>query len=144
MMIPARHHKWLSGKTLFHLLALTLFFQAGQIRAADTIVNIFFLPHRPAQTVVSEVEKVVSEFKNIVMQKYSIEDSGTDKLLKKYNLTDHTPVAIFINGENSFIVNGKKISLRNFPKGDAFVPMFAGEWDYDDLRVILQEVSGEK
>jgi hypothetical protein len=144
MMIPARHHKRLSGKILFYLLALTLFFQAGQVRAADTLVDIFFLPHRPALAVVSGVEKVAAEFKNIVIQKYSFEDPGTDKLLKKYNLIGHMPVAIFINGENSFTVNGKKISLRNFPKGDAFVPMYSGEWDYDNLRVILQEVSGEK
>ena len=144
MMIPARHHKRLSGKILFYLMALTLFFQAGQVRAADTLVDIFFLPHRPAQAVVSEVEKVVAEFPNVVIQKYSFEDPGTDKLLKKYNLTGHMPVAIFVNGQNSFTVNGKKISLRNFPKGDAFVPMFAGEWGYDDLRFILQEVRGEK
>ena len=144
MMIPARHHNRLSGKILFSLLALTLFFQAGQVRAADTLVDIFFLPHRPAQAVVSEVEKVAAEFANVVIQKYNFEDPGTDKLLKKYNLTGHMPVAIFINRQNSFTVNGKKISLRNFPKGDAFVPMFAGEWNYDDLRVILQEVSGGK
>jgi len=144
MMIPARHHKKLSGKTLFYLMALTLFFQAGPVRAADTLVDIFFLPHRPAQAVVSEAGKVAAEFHNIVIKKHSFEDPGTDKLLKKYNLTGHMPVAIFINGQNSFTVNGKKISLRNFPKGDAFVPMYSGEWNYADLRVILQEVSGEK
>jgi hypothetical protein len=112
--------------------------------AADIQMEIFYLPHGPAQAVVSEVEKVAAEFKNIAINKYSFEDPATEKLLKKYNLTDHMPVAIFINGQNSFTVNGQKISLRNFTKGNAFVPMFAGEWDYADLRVILQEISGGK
>jgi hypothetical protein len=118
--------------------------QSPSACAADILMEIFYLPHRPAQAVVSEVEKVAAEFKNIAINKYSFEDPATEKLLKKYNLTDHMPVAIFINGQNSFTVNGQKISLRNFTKGNAFVPMFAGEWDYADLRVILQEISGGK
>ena len=118
--------------------------QSPSAYADDIQMEIFYLPHGPAQAVVSEVEKVAAEFKNIAINKYSFEDPVTEKLLKKYNLTDHMPVAIFINGQNSFTVNGQKISLRNFTKGNAFVPMFAGEWDYADLRVILQEISGGK
>ena len=143
MIIAATsHYKKSSSKTLAYLLAITLFFQAGQALAADTLIDIFFLPHRPALAVVSEVEKVAAEFNNIVIKKYSFEDPATKKLLKEYNLTGHMPVAIFINGQNTFTVKGKKISLRNFTKGNAFVPMFAGEWDYADLRIILQEISG--
>lgn len=137
-------NKRLSGKTLFLLLSLTMFFQAGQVLAADILLDIFFLPHRPAQEVVAEAEKVAAEFKNIVIKKHSFDDPATKKLQKKYNLTGHMPVAIFINGQNTFTVKGKKISLRNFTKGNAFVPMFAGEWDYSDLRIILKKISGGK
>ncbi len=129
--------------TMF-LFVTALAFQSSSAYAADIQMEIFYLPHRPAQAVASEVEKVAAEFNNVVFKKYSFEDPGTAKLLKKYNLTDHMPVAIFINGQDSFTVNEQKISLRNFPKGNAFVPMFAGEWDYADLRVILQEISGGK
>jgi hypothetical protein len=118
--------------------------QAPAAYAAEIQMEIFYLPHGPAQAVVSEVEKVAAEFKNIVIKKYSFEDPATEKLQKIYNLTGHMPVAIFINAQNSFTVKGQKISLQNFPKGNAFVPMFAGEWDYADLRVILQKVSGGK
>ena len=118
--------------------------QSPAAYAADIQMEIFYLPHGPAQAVVSEVEKVAAEFKNIVIKKYSFEDPATEKLQKKYNLTGHMPVAIFINTQNSFTVKGQRISLQNFPKGNAFVPMFAGEWDYADLRVILQKVSGGK
>ncbi len=143
MMIPTKlRNRRLLHQTLMYLVAFTVFFQAGQALAADTLIDIFFLPHRPALAVVSEVEKISAEFPDTTIQKYSFENPDNKELLKKYNLTGHMPVAIFINGKNSFTVNGEKKSLRNFPKGNTFVPLFAGEWDYDDLRSILREISG--
>lgn len=142
MRIPGRRVNRLSGKILFYLFAFALFFQAPQVQAANTLIEVFFLPHRPALAVVSEIEKVAAEFNNMAIKKYSFKDPDVGKLLEKYHLTGHMPVAIFINGRNSFTVNGQKLSLRNFPKGNAFVPMFAGEWDYSDLRMILQKASG--
>jgi hypothetical protein len=132
--------------TLMLLALVTAFlaFIAPAASGADLQMEIFYLPHRPALAVVSEVEKVAAEFKNMVITEYSFDDPDVAKLLKKYNLTHHMPVAIFINGRNSFSVNGQEITLRNFPKGNPFVPMFAGAWDYADLRSILQEISGEK
>jgi hypothetical protein len=127
---------------LFSLATAILAFRAQPACGADMQMEIFYLPHRPAQEVVSKVEKVAAEFNNIDIKKYSFDDPDADKLLKKYNLHEHMPVAIFINGQNNFTVKGQKISLRNFPKGDAFVPMFAGVWDYGDLRIILKEISG--
>ena len=129
---------------LFSLVIAFLAFRAPAASGADIQMEIFYLPHRPALAVVSEVEKVAAEFADIVIRKYSFDDPDAKKLLKQYSLTDHMPVAIFINGQNNFTVNGQKISLRNFPKGDAFVPMFAGAWDYADLRLILREISGGK
>lgn len=126
------------------LLTFAIFFQAGQALASDTFVDIFFLPHRPALEVVSEVEKVAVQFSNIEIRKYSFEDPSAKSLVKKYKLKGHMPVAIFINGQNTFVVKGEKISLKNFPKGNSFVPMFTGKWDYDDLQSILQRIDGKK
>ena len=125
--------------------ALLLLALPGQkAHGADIRMEIFYLPHRPALAVVSEVENIAAEFNNIDLRKYSFEDPGTEKIVKKYDLTGHMPVAIFINGRDSFTVNGQDIVLRNFPRGNAFVPTFAGAWDYEDLRVILQGMSGGK
>lgn len=123
---------------------LFLFFHAAPARAGAIEVEIFYLPHRPAMVVIDKVEQVAAEFVNVTVKKYSFEDPGAKKLLKKYKLTDHMPVAVFINGKDSFTVGGRSLRLRNFPKGDAFVPMFAGEWDYADLRVILAGLNGGK
>jgi len=137
-------------KTIQHILikflfaAIVLALSVGSASGADIQMEVFYLTHRPALEVVRKVENVATEFSNVVLKKYSFDDPAAEKLLKQYDLREHMPVAILINGENSFTVKEQKIRLRNFPKGDAFVPMFAGEWDYADLRAILQEMSGGK
>ena len=128
----------------FMFAAVFLALPLGTAFGADIQMEIFYLPHRPAMEVVGKIENIAAEFSSVVFKKYSFDDPAAEKFLKKYGLRDHMPVAIFINGKISFTVNGQKIRLQNFPKGDAFVPMFAGEWDYADLRALLQEMSGGK
>ena len=127
---------------IFWLVLILPTFVVSAASDTDIRMEIFYLPHPPALAVVSEVEIIAAEFKDVTITKYSFENPDVAKLLKKYNLTDHMPVAIFINGQNDFTVNGQKIGLRNFPKGNTFVPTFAGAWDYSDLRIIMQELSG--
>ena len=134
--------KTLSG--LFALICLFLSLQAAPARAADIEMEIFYLPHRPAMAVVGKVEQVAGEFPNVTVHKYSFDDPKSQKMVHKYHLSEHMPVAVFINGKDSFTVDGRTLRFRNFPKGDSFVPMFAGEWDYDDLRTILVGLAGEK
>lgn len=129
---------------LMVLLCLAFGWQTASARAADVKMEIFYLPHRPALNVVDKVEKLALEFANVTIHKYNFDDPESEGLLEKYSLTGHMPVAIFINGKNRFTVNGHEMRLRNFPKGDSFVPTFAGEWDYTDLRAILTSLSGEK
>jgi hypothetical protein len=126
------------------LLGLFLFPPAAPARAGAVQLEIFYLPHRPALVVVDKVERIAAGFKDVAVKKYSFDERATGKLLKKYNITEHLPVAVFINGRDRFTVAGRSLRLRNFPKGDAFVPMFAGEWDYPDLEAILAELAGAR
>lgn len=112
--------------------------------ASEMLVEIFYLPHRPAEAVVSDVKAVLESHQEFEVRTYSFEDPGSRKLLKRYGLTGHMPVAIFINGKNEFPVAGRSITLRNFPRGNAFVPTFEGEWSYQDLEQILQSLSGNE
>lgn len=126
------------------LLSATLLWKTVPVQASAIDIEIFYLPHRPALNVVDQVEKVAGEFANITIRKYDFEDPDSRRLVEKYQLTQHTPVAVFINGKNRFTVNGHELTLQNFPKGDRFVPMFSGEWDYSDLKTILTELSGAR
>ena len=129
---------------LLILLGAVLFWRTTPAQAAAIEMEIFYLPHRPAMNVVDKVEKVAGEFSNVTIRKYDFEDPDSRRLVEKYQLTGHMPVAVFINGKNRFTVKGHEMTLQNFPKGDSFVPMFSGEWDYSDLKAILTNLSGEK
>jgi hypothetical protein len=74
------------------------------------------------------------------VDKYSFEDPNSRELLSKYKLREHMPVVIFINGKNEFILGNKKVIFKNFPKGNAFVPSFEGNWSYQDFESVLQSI----
>lgn len=101
------------------------------------LIEIFYLPHRPAEAIVEKVEPIIAKFPNYTVKKYDVTDPASKPKITGYNLVNHTPITIFINGKNTFTVDGKQISLFNFPKGDAFIPTFEGGWSYDDLEKIL-------
>jgi len=109
--------------------------------AGETQVEIFFLPHRPAVKVADEAEKIAQQFDNVSISRYSFDDAASRPLVEKYGLTEHLPVAIIINGQKQFSVNGKTMSFLNFPKSDTFIPSFAGEWDYADLQALLSDLA---
>lgn len=139
---PGRKPLPAAAAILFALIVFLPACQAESSRAAAPVVEIFYLPHRPALAVVAKVEAVAAEFSGVEVRKYSFEDAVGRRLAAEYGLTEHMPVALFINGRDRFTVAGRALSLRNFPKGDAFVPMYSGEWDYPDLRAILGELGG--
>lgn len=128
-----------------HLIFGLLFalFTASTGQAATNTVEIFYLPHPPAMAVVRDVENVIKKYSNIMVKKYNFDDPEVRDLLEKYQLKNHTPVAIFINGKHEFKIGSKKVVFENFPKGDAFVPTFEGNWSYKDLDTVLKNLSGK-
>ena len=104
------------------------------------LVEIFYLPHPPAEAIVTKADAVLAKYPKFTVHKCVFGDQSCQSLVDTYSLQDHMPVAIFIGGTDTFTVNGKKIQLRNFPAGDAFIPSFEGGWSYDDLDKILQSI----
>ena len=119
-------------------------FSAATVMAAGKKVEIFYLPHRPAMEVVRDVEDVLKKYNNITIKKYNFEDPANSEMLEKYNLKKHMPIAIFINGKHEFSIGTRKVVFENFPKGNAFVPFFEGNWSYRDLETVLKNLSGNK
>jgi hypothetical protein len=101
------------------------------------LVEIFYLPHAPAKAIVQKVEPIIAKFPNYTVKEYNFEDPANKQKIADYNLVNHTPITIFIGGKNSFTVDGKTVTLINFPKGDAFIPSLEGQWSYEDLEKIL-------
>lgn len=104
-------------------------------------VEIFYLPHPPAEAIVKKVEPIIAEFPKFEVREYSFDDPNAKGVIDKYHLTEHMPIVIFIGGKDTFEVGGKKIELKNFPKGDAFAPSFEGGWSYEDLKTVLKTIN---
>jgi hypothetical protein len=112
--------------------------------ASTAVVEIFYLPHPPAEAVVRDVEAALHGIKGVEVRKYSFEAAESRKQMARYSIREHTPVMIFINGRNDFVIGNRKIVLKNFPKGNAFVPNFEGNWSYQDIGEIMRSVTGGK
>ncbi len=112
--------------------------------AASNTVEIFYLPHPPAEAVVKDVEKILKKYSGFKVVKYNFEDPNSRSQMKKYNIINHTPISIFINGKNEFMIGSRKVVFENFQKGNNFAPMFKGDWSYQDLENVLQAVSRGK
>jgi hypothetical protein len=107
---------------------------------SKVVVEVFYLPHPPAEAVVANIDKIVSSQKPVEERKISFDDSNSQSLIKKYKLEGHIPVAIFINGHDRFTIDGQKIVFRNFPKDNSFAPMgLGGNWSYKDFQKALQQ-----
>jgi hypothetical protein len=123
---------------------MLIIFAASSAFADAVLVEVFYLPHRPAEAVVQKIDQTLAGIDGLLMKKYSFEDPSAGKLIKKYKLFNHMPVAVFINGKDTHTVDGIEVVFRNFPKGDAFVPTFEGGWSYGDLRKTAEKISGGK
>lgn len=127
----------IAGLSYWQLHRQTTTYNSGKPVRSQTadknLVEIFYLPHAPAEAIVQKVELIIAKFSNYTVKKYDFEDPANKQKITKYNLVSHAPIAIFIGGKNSFTIDGKTVALINFPKGDAFIPSFEGEWSYEDL-----------
>jgi hypothetical protein len=126
------------------IAALIIMLAVSTSFAGSNIVEIFYLPHPPAEAVVKDVDAILKKHPEFKVIKYSFEDPKSQSQMKKYNIKDHKPIAIYINGKNDYIVGKNKVVFENFQKGNNFAPMFQGYWTYQDLESVLQTVSRGK
>lgn len=132
------------AKTVLIIIAVLFSLSASgaeKTKDGGVLLEIFFLPHAPAVKVVKKVEEQLKSYANIRLKKYPFGDHATKKKTEQYHLKGHFPVVIFINGKDQYTVDGNLVTFRNFPKGDAFVPMFEGKWTYKNLETVIMQQS---
>lgn len=127
----------LSGLSFWYLHGHTKIQPIADHASDKNLIEIFYLPHPPAKAIVEKVEPIIARFPKYTVKEYDVTDQASKPKIEEYRLVNHTPITIFINGKNTFTIDGKRISLFNFPKGDAFIPTFEGGWSYEDLEKIL-------
>lgn len=81
-----------------------------------TVVEIIALSHLPAQNVVSKVKEILATYgSKVSVTEYDFNSPEGADFAKAKGLTEHMPVAIFINGSREAVVGGKLVTFSNFP-----------------------------
>ena len=103
-------------------------------------VEIISLDHSPIRPAVQEVEALAAEFGDkVVVQSYYFDTpEGTD-FAEDRGLEEHTPIAVFVNGEMEFEINGRSVKFYSFPQGGGTGMVAEGIWTIDDLQAILEQ-----
>ena len=103
-------------------------------------VEIISLDHSPIRSAVQEVEAVVAEFGDkVTVQSYNFDTPEGADFAEEHDLTEHTPIAVFVNGEMEFEVNGRSIKFYSFPQGEGTGMVAEGVWTMADLRMVLEQ-----
>jgi hypothetical protein len=103
-------------------------------------VEIISLDHAPIRPAVQEAIDVTTEYGDkVTVQSYNFDTPEGAAFAEEHGLTEHTPIAIFVNGEMEFEVNGRTIKFYSFPQGAGTGMVAEGVWTLDDLRTVLDQ-----
>ena len=133
--------KKLSMRTfMLFLLAITLLAACSGAPDGPIQVDIISLDHAPVRPVVEEVLGVTAEYGDkVTVIAYDFDTPEGAAFAEEQGLTEHTPVAIFVDGEMAFEINGRSVEFYSFPQGAGTGMVADGAWTMADLRVVLDQ-----
>jgi len=101
-------------------------------------VEIISLDHAPIRPATEEVSNLAAEYgEDLTLATYHFGTPEGDSFADDNGVTDHTPIAIFINGESQFDIDGRTVNFLSFPQGEGTGLVADGDWTIDDLRTVL-------
>ena len=124
-------------------IALALAACAGSPSSTPGVVtvDILFLNHPPVREVLTQVDPVLAAYGDKVsVTRYDFDTPEGAAFAKKNGLTGHVPLAIFVNGVQTFDVNRRKVTFESFPQGAGTGMVPDGAWTVADLDSVLQSV----
>jgi len=125
------------------LIALALAACAGSPSPTPgaATVDILFLNHPPIRDVLTQVDPVLAAYGNKVsVTRYDVDTTEGASFAKKKGLAGHVPLAIFVNGSQTFDVNGRQVTFESFPQGAGTGMVPDGAWTVADLDSVLQSI----
>ncbi len=132
---------------MFGVIASLLFAACssdGSEADGPVLVEIISLDHAPIRPTTDEAADLVAEYgEGVVLSNYHFGTPEGDSFAEENGLTDHTPIAIFINGESKFDIDGHQVQFFSFPQGEGTGVVAEGDWTFDDLRTILTSAVGD-
>jgi hypothetical protein len=125
---------------IFPLLLLVLAACGGGQADGPVQVEIISLDHAPIRPAVQEVLDVAAEYGDkVTVQSYNFDTPEGVAFAEEHGLTEHTPIAVFVNGEMESEVDGRTVKFYSFPQGKGTGMVAEGVWTMDDLRAVLDQ-----
>ncbi len=107
-------------------------------------VEIVFLNHPTIRKVLTQVDSTLAAYGDKVsVTRYDFDTPEGAAFAKKKGLSGHIPLAIFVNGLQTFGVNGRQVTFESFPQGAGTGVVPDGAWTVADLDAVLKSVVGK-
>ena len=107
-------------------------------------VEVLYMNHGPLQASLQEIRSVFSQYKGkISVFWYDFESKEGEEFMAKKKITQHIPLAIWMDDQAKFQVDGKDIVFAGFPTGSG-PAFFQGKWTMADLQKVLAQITGKK
>jgi len=114
---------------------------ASAVAPGVVAVDIVFLNHPPVRDVLTQVDPVLAAFGDQVsVTRYDFDTPEGAAFAENKGLTGHIPLAILVNGSQTFDVNGRTVTFESFPQGAGTGMVPDGAWTVADLDSVLQAV----
>jgi hypothetical protein len=127
------------------LVVLALFSVPFTVFAAKEVkVEVLYMNHGPLQASLEQIKNVFSQYgSRINVSWYDFESKEGEQFMAKKGVTQHIPLVIWLDGRFAVPVNGKEVKFVGFPTGSG-PAFFQGKWTMDDLRSVLDQITGKK
>lgn len=127
---------------LLLLAVLSVLFASCSSDASEAVgavrVEIISLDHAPIRPATEEASELAGEYgADVTLSTYHFDTPEGDSFADDNGLTEHTPIAIFIDGESEFDIDGRSVKFLSFPQGEGTGVVADGGWTMDDLRAVL-------
>jgi hypothetical protein len=114
------------------------------VPSGTVTVDIIYLNHPPVLPVLDQVDTVLKTYGDKVkITRYDFDTPEGAAFAKKMGLTGHDPLAIYLNGAQSFNLDGRMVTFNSFPQGAGTGMVPDGAWVITDLDGVLKIMTGQ-
>jgi hypothetical protein len=112
--------------------------------AGAVSVDIIALNHPPLRPVLAEVDQLLTPYgAKVHVTHYDFDTPEGANFAQKMGLSGHIPLVIFVNGKDTFTLNGRKVSFESFPQGQGTGMVADGAWTTADLDTVLKQATAQ-
>jgi hypothetical protein len=107
-------------------------------------VDVIALNHPPLQPVLTELDQILAPYGDrIHVTHYDFDTPDGANFASKMGLSGHIPLVIFIDGKDTFTLDGRKVTFESFPQGEGTGIVADGAWTMADVDAVLKKTTGQ-